>query len=63
MGQDNGKDGFNEMKDNRTDNIVEYAYNMDNGYVEVWFIPLPIGKAFTSSKVLHLLATAASRIA
>lgn len=37
MGQDNGKDGFNEMKDNRTDNIVEYAYNMDNGYVEVWF--------------------------
>ena len=19
------------------DNIVEYAYNMDNGYVEVWF--------------------------
>lgn len=37
MGQDNGKDGFDEMKDNRTDNIVEYAYNMDNGYVEVWF--------------------------
>ena len=37
MGQDNGKDGFDEMKDNRMDNIVEYAYNMDNGYVEVWF--------------------------
>ena len=37
MGQDDGKDGFDEMKDNRTDNIVEYAYNMDNGYVEVWF--------------------------
>ena len=37
MGQDNGKDGFDEMKDNRTDNIVEYAYNMDNGYGEVWF--------------------------
>ena len=37
MGQDNGKDGFDEMKDNRTDNIVECAYNMDNGYVEVWF--------------------------
>lgn len=36
MGQDNGKDGFDEMKDNRMDNIVEYAYNMDNGYVEVW---------------------------
>lgn len=25
------------MKDNRLDNIVECAYNMDNGYVEVWF--------------------------
>ena len=25
------------MKDNRTDNIVGCAYNMDNGYVEVWF--------------------------
>lgn len=25
------------MKDNRMDNIVEYVYNMDNGYVEVWF--------------------------
>ena len=25
------------MKDNRMDNIVESAYNMDNGYVEVWF--------------------------
>lgn len=25
------------MKDNRMDNIVECAYNMDNGYVEVWF--------------------------
>lgn len=37
MGQDNGKDGFDEMKDNLMDNIVEYAYNMDNGYVEVWF--------------------------
>ena len=37
MGQDNGKDGFDEMKDNRMDNIVECAYNMDNGYVEVWF--------------------------
>ena len=36
MGQDNGKDGFDEMKDNRMDNIVECAYNMDNGYVEVW---------------------------
>ena len=37
MGQDNGKDGFDEMKDNRMDNIVECAYKMDNGYVEVWF--------------------------
>ena len=37
MGQDNGKDGFDEMKDNRMDNIVECAHNMDNGYVEVWF--------------------------
>ena len=37
MGQDNGKDGFDEMKDNRMDNIVECAYNMGNGYVEVWF--------------------------
>ena len=25
------------MKDNRMDNIVECAHNMDNGYVEVWF--------------------------
>ena len=25
------------MKDDRMDNIVECAYNMDNGYVEVWF--------------------------
>ena len=25
------------MKYNRMDNIVEYAYNMDNGYVGVWF--------------------------
>lgn len=25
------------MKGNRMDNIVECAYNMDNGYVEVWF--------------------------
>ena len=25
------------MKDNRMDNIVECAYKMDNGYVEVWF--------------------------
>lgn len=25
------------MRDNRMDNIVECAYNMDNGYVEVWF--------------------------
>lgn len=25
------------MKDNRMDNIVKCAYNMDNGYVEVWF--------------------------
>ena len=24
-------------QDNGQDNIVEYAYNMDNGYVEVWF--------------------------
>jgi len=24
------------MKDNGMDNIVECAYNMDNGYVEVW---------------------------
>lgn len=24
------------MKDNRMDNIVECANNMDNGYVEVW---------------------------
>ena len=28
---------IDEMKDNRMDNIVECAYNMDNGYVEVWF--------------------------
>ena len=25
------------MKYNRMDNIVEYSYNMDNGYVEVCF--------------------------
>ena len=25
------------MKDNRMDNIVECVYNIDNGYVEVWF--------------------------
>ncbi|MCQ5338223.1 DUF6061 family protein [Eubacterium ventriosum] len=25
------------MKDNRMDNIADCAYNMDNGYVEVWF--------------------------
>ena len=25
------------MKDNRMDNIVDCAYNMGNGYVEVWF--------------------------
>ena len=37
MGKDNEKDGLDEMKDNRTDNIEECAYNMDNGYVEVWF--------------------------
>ena len=31
-------DGWiDEMKDNRMDNIVECAYNMDNDYVEVWF--------------------------
>lgn len=28
---------MDDMKDNRIDNIVECAYNMDNGYVEVWF--------------------------
>ena len=28
---------IDDMKDNRMDNIVECAYNMDNGYVEVWF--------------------------
>ena len=28
---------IDEMKDNRMDNIVECVYNMDNGYVEVWF--------------------------
>ena len=38
MGQDNGEEGWiDDMKDNRMDNIVECAYNMDNGYVEVWF--------------------------
>ena len=38
MGQDNGKEGWvDDMKDNRMDNIVECAYNIDNGYVEVWF--------------------------
>ncbi len=26
------------MDDNRLDNIVECAYNMDNGYVEVWHV-------------------------
>ena len=29
---------IDDMKDNQMDNIVECAYNMDNGYVEVWFI-------------------------
>ena len=28
---------IDDMKDNQMDNIVECAYNMDNGYVEVWF--------------------------
>ena len=28
---------IDEMKDNRMGNIVECVYNMDNGYVEVWF--------------------------
>jgi predicted transcriptional regulator len=28
---------MDDMKDNRIDNIVECAYNIDNGYVEVWF--------------------------
>lgn len=31
------------MKDNQMDNIVECAYNMDNGYVEVWFTSLDKG--------------------
>lgn len=26
------------MDENRLDNIVECAYNMDNGYVEVWYV-------------------------
>ena len=26
------------MDDNRLDNIVKCAYNMDNGYVEVWYV-------------------------
>lgn len=26
------------MDDNRLDNIVKCAYNMDNGYVEVWYL-------------------------
>lgn len=26
------------MDDNRLDNIAECAYNMDNGYVEVWYV-------------------------
>ena len=26
------------MDDNRLDNIVECTYNMDNGYVEVWYV-------------------------
>ena len=26
------------MDENRLDNIVECAYNMDNGYVEVWSV-------------------------
>ena len=38
MGQDNGEGWIDDMKDNRMDNIVECVYNMDNGYVEVWFI-------------------------
>lgn len=25
------------MDENRLDNIVKCAYNMDNGYVEVWY--------------------------
>ena len=25
------------MDENRLDNIVECSYNMDNGYVEVWY--------------------------
>lgn len=25
------------MDENRLDNIVEYSYNMDNGYVEMWY--------------------------
>ena len=31
---------IDDVRDNRIDNIVECAYNaynMDNGYVEVWF--------------------------
>lgn len=26
------------MNENRLDNIVECSYNMDNGYVEVWYV-------------------------
>ena len=26
------------MDENRLDNIVKCAYNMDNGYVEVWYV-------------------------
>lgn len=26
------------MDENRLDNIVECAYSMDNGYVEVWYV-------------------------
>ena len=26
------------MKENRLDNIVECSYNMDYGYVEVWYV-------------------------
>lgn len=26
------------MDENRLDNIVECSYNMDNGYVEVWYV-------------------------
>lgn len=26
------------MDESRLDNIVEGSYNMDNGYVEVWYV-------------------------